>query len=393
MMQTDKMNLLIDGQQDQRENTLLCSFCFRIFDNFNDLEDHLILHDPLNLSNGQCEDYVGFNCVSENINFDSRNSMNTCASKLIKTKQNYFSKQQQLSPAIHSLQQLKNVMFKRKRDNDDDEEAEDVKDNYKEEDYDDTDEETEVDYDCDEKDGDADEESGVDSDEEDEENDSDDEMDDDDDDEEEGDSDESQDEDKEEEMTALNDVKDCDDCDWNEQRKGVKRKPYKVGVKEEDDKIIDKKIRNIDQMAYTETVKYKLLMQSDTIRRLETLVKTMKKSPRTHENCKYSPRKPENKMESPRTHENCKYSPRKPENKMESPRTHENCKYSPRKPENKMESPRTHENCKYSPRKPKNKMESPRTHKNNNCLFALDGGMTIHKSTQTESINEGRNKC
>ncbi|CAG2202384.1 unnamed protein product [Mytilus edulis] len=333
MMQTDKMNLLIDGQQDQRENTLLCSFCFRIFDNFNDLEDHLILHDPLNLSNGQCEDYVGFNCVNENINFDSRNSMNTCASKLIKTKQNYFSKQQQLSPAIHSLQQLKNVMFKRKRDNDDDEEAEDVKDNYKEEDYDDTDEETEVDYDCDEKDGDADEESGVDSDEEDEENDSDDEMDDDDDDEEEGDSDESQDEDKEEEMTALNDVKDCDDCDWNEQRKGVKRKPYKVGVKEEDDKIIDKKIRNIDPMAYTESVKYKLLMQSDIIRRLETMVKTMKKSPRTHENCKYSPRKPENKI------------------------------------------------------------ESPRTPKNINRLFALDGGMTIHKSTQTESINEGRNKC
>lgn len=241
-MQTDKMNLLIGGQQDQRENTLLCSFCFRIFDNFNDLEDHLILHDPLNLSNGQCEDYVGLDCVSENINFDSRNSMNACASKLIKT-QDYFSKQQQLSPAIHSLQQLKNVMFKRKRDHDHDEEVEDVKDNYKEEDYDDTDEETEVDYDCEEKDGDAVEESGVDSDEEDEENDSDDEMDDDDDDEEEGDSDESQDEDKEEEMTALNDVKDCDDCDWNEQRKGVKRKPYKVGVKEEDDKIIDKKIR------------------------------------------------------------------------------------------------------------------------------------------------------
>ncbi|VDH95008.1 Hypothetical predicted protein [Mytilus galloprovincialis] len=208
------------------------------------------------------------------------------------------------------------------------EEVEDVKDNYKEEDYDDTDEETEVDYDCDGKDGDADEESGVDSDEEDEENDSDDEMDDDDDDEEEGDSDESQDEDKEEEMTALNDVKDCDDCDWNEQRKGVKRKPYKVGVKEEDDKIIDKKIRNIDPMAYTESVKYKLLMQSDTIRRLETMVKTMKKSPRTHDNCKYSLRKPENKM------------------------------------------------------------ESPRTHKNINRLFALDGGMTIHKSTQTESISE-----
>lgn len=62
--------------------------------------------------------------------------------------------------------------------------------------------------------------------------------------------------------------------------------------------------RNIDQMAYTETVKYKLLMQSDTIRRLETMVKTMKKSPRTHENCKYSLRKPENKMESPRTHKN-----------------------------------------------------------------------------------------
>lgn len=238
-MQTDKMNLLIDGQQDQRENTLLCSFCFRIFDNFNDLEDHLILHDPLNLSNGQCEDYVGFDCVSENINFDSRNSMNACASKLIKTKQNYFSKQQQLSPAIHSLQQLKNVMFKRKHDND--EEAEDVKDNYKEEDYDDTDEETEVDYDCDEKDGDADEESGVDSDEEDEDDDSDDEMDDDDDDEEGGDSDESQDEDKEEEMAAMNNVKDCDDRDRNEQRKGVKRKPYRV--KEEDDKIIDKNIR------------------------------------------------------------------------------------------------------------------------------------------------------
>lgn len=239
-MQTDKLNLLIEGQQDQRENTLLCSFCFRIFDNFNDLEDHLILHDPLNLSNGQCEDYVGFNCVSENINFDSRNSMNTCASRLIKTKQNYFNKQQQLSPAIHSLQQLKNVMFKRKRDHDNDEEAEDDKDNYKEEDYDDTDEETEVDYYCD--DGDADEESGVDSNDKDEDDDSDDEMDDDDD-EEEGDSDESQDEDKEEEMAAMNNVKDCDDHDRNEQRKGVKRKPYKVGVKEEDDKIIDKNIR------------------------------------------------------------------------------------------------------------------------------------------------------
>lgn len=57
-------------------------------------------------------------------------------------------------------------------------------------------------------------------------------------------------------------------------------------------------------MAYTESVKYKLLMQSDIIRRLETMVKTMKKSPRTHENCKYSPRKPENKIESPRTPKN-----------------------------------------------------------------------------------------
>ncbi|XP_063438528.1 DNA ligase 1-like [Mytilus trossulus] len=326
MMQTDEMNQLIEGQKDQRENTLLCSFCLRIFDNFNDLQDHLILHDPLNLSNGQCEDYGSLDCVSENINFDSRNSMNTGASKLIKTKQNYVGTQQQLSPAIHSLLQLKNVMFKRKRDNHDNEE--------------DDDEEMYNEEEVDEEDEDADEELVIETEEDDEEDDdSDDDMEGNDDEDGNADSDDYQDEDEddgeEEEVERLYDEK---DDEWNEQRKAVKLERDKMGVKKEDKKTCtDVKIKEINHVAQTESVRYKLLMHSDIVRRLETMVKTMKKSPRTHENNKELHRKPENKM------------------------------------------------------------DSPRTHKHKTRLFALDGKMTIHKSTQTdpqtESINEDQGCC
>ncbi|XP_052084789.1 putative histone-lysine N-methyltransferase 1 isoform X2 [Mytilus californianus] len=244
MMQKDTLNKFMKVQQDKRENTCVCSFCLQMFDNLNDLQDHLILHDPLNLPNGQYNDCMDTDCVNDIIDLDLRNSMKKYGSKLTKTKQNYSDKQQ----SIQTLLQLKNVRFKRKRDDD---EKDDNKDYYTD-DYDEEDENDDDDDDDDEE----------------EEDDYSNNENDDDDDEEEEDSDYYKDDDDDEEIESLDDEKNGDE--WKEQEKGVKRGPDKMCAKKEEEEKKDNETKEIDHVAHTESVRHKLLMQSDILRRLET---------------------------------------------------------------------------------------------------------------------------
>ncbi|CAC5399590.1 unnamed protein product [Mytilus coruscus] len=152
------------------------------------------------------------------------------------------------------------MMMRRREEEDDDKDI--YKDDYDEDeenDDDDDDEGEEDDYSDEEEDDYSGEEEDDYSDEEEEEedNDSDDDKDDDD-----------------EEVEALSDEKDVDDDEWEEREKGVKRKPDKIGFKEEEKENKDVVIREIDHVANTK----------DIVRRLETKVKTIKDSPRTPEN-------------------------------------------------------------------------------------------------------------